>query len=90
MKNCRSPPRKEHAFMQRMQQLHSMMAVASLKSYERLAEEHVARLKRLVPAFEKLYDKMPVKQKVIADQVFRENAEKRTAAQAGGSSPPSH
>ena len=79
----------QRAFAERARQLRSMTAVANLKSYERLAEAHVARLKRLVPAFEKLYASMTAKQKLNADEMFRERAERRAAARESGSSQPS-
>jgi periplasmic protein CpxP/Spy len=66
----------QRAFMRRTQQIGSMNAVASLKSYEGLAEAHVQRLKRLIPAFEKLYAAMPAPQKKLADKVFQESAER--------------
>jgi periplasmic protein CpxP/Spy len=69
----------ERAFMKRARQLSSMNAVANLKSYERLAEAHVQRLRKLVPAFQNLYAAMPAEQKKLADEVFRESAEKHAA-----------
>jgi periplasmic protein CpxP/Spy len=54
-----------------------MNALQNMKSYEQLAEAHAQHLQKLVPAFQNLYDAMPDQQKRLADQVFRENAEKR-------------
>ena len=79
----------ERAFNKRMRELDTMNAVDSLKSYERLAEAHAQRLKRLVPAFEKLYAALPLKQKKLADKVFREDIQKHAPPQEGGSSQPS-
>ena len=79
----------ERAFNKRMRDLDTMNAVDSLKSYERLAEAHVKRLKRLVPAFEKLYAALPPKQKRLADKVFHEDIQKHAPPQEGGSSQPS-
>ena len=78
----------ERAFNKRLRDLDTMNAVDSLKSYERLAEAHVKRLKRLVPAFEKLYAALPAKQKKLADKVFREDIQKHAPPQEGGSSQP--
>jgi protein CpxP len=66
----------DQAFMQRAQQFSKMSAVENMRSYEQIAEEHTQRLQKLIPAFESLYDAMPDQQKRLADQVFRENAER--------------
>ena len=80
--------RMERAFNKRMRELDTMNAVDSLKSYERLAEAHAKRLKRLVPAFEKLYAALPPKQKKLADKAFREDIQKHAPPQEGGSTQP--
>jgi protein CpxP len=63
------------AATQRAEQLPSMNAVQDMKSYEDLAEAHVQRLQKLLPAFETLYNAMSPEQKQIADRVFRGTAE---------------
>jgi periplasmic protein CpxP/Spy len=45
-------------------------AVDDLKSYEALAEAHADNVKKLIPAFETLYDTMSDAQKKRADTVF--------------------
>ena len=65
------------AATQRAQQLSSMNAVQDMQSYEQLAEAHVQRLQKLIPAFEALYNSMSPEQKQAADQSFRANAERR-------------
>jgi protein CpxP len=71
------------AAMEHAQQVPSMGAVEDLKSYEQLAEAHVQRLQKLIPAFESLYNTMPAQQKQVADQVFRANAESRAQNRPG-------
>jgi len=66
----------DQAFMQRAQQFPRMNAVQNMQSYEQLSREHAQRVEKLVPAFQKLYEAMPDRQKRLADQVFRANAEK--------------
>jgi hypothetical protein len=63
--------------MNRAQQIPSMNAVQDMKSYQQLAEAHVQRLQKLIPAFEALYNAMPPQQQQLADQVFRDNADRR-------------
>jgi protein CpxP len=70
----------DQAFMQRAQQFPTMNAVQNMQSYEQLAEEHAQRVKRLIPAFENLYNAMPEQQKQLADQVFRARAERHIGA----------
>jgi len=48
----------------------SLTAVDDLKSYERIADEHADGLKKLIPAFETLYDAMSDDEKKNADTVF--------------------
>src|SRR5216684_147633 len=45
-------------------------AVDDLRSYEEVAETHVAGLKKLIPAFQALYDTMSPEQKKNADAAF--------------------
>jgi hypothetical protein len=47
-----------------------------LQSYEALAQQHVDRLQKLIPAFVALYDEMSPTQKANADRVFRGRAER--------------
>jgi hypothetical protein len=61
---------------ERSQNLHAMNAVDDLRSYEKLADAHADGLKKLVPAFEALYNTMSEDQKKTADVVFAEH-EKR-------------
>jgi hypothetical protein len=60
----------------RAESLHKMNAVEDLRSYEKLADAHADGLKKLVPAFETLYNSMSEDQKKTADVVFAEH-EKR-------------
>lgn len=71
------------AAMEHAQQVPSMGAVEDLKSYEQLAEAHVQRLQKLIPAFETLYNTMPAEQKEVADQVFRANVASRAQNRPG-------
>ena len=65
----------DEAAERRAAQLPTMNAVEDLKSYEQLAQQHVDRLQRLIPAFAALYDTMSPRQKETADRVFRGRAE---------------
>lgn len=60
----------------------SMSAIDNLKSYEAIADAHADGMKKLVPAFEALYDKMPDAQKKMADAVFNQRARARTKTKA--------
>jgi periplasmic protein CpxP/Spy len=55
---------------ERAEKLHAMNAVEDLRSYEKLADAHADGLKKLVPAFEALYNSMSEDQKKTADTVF--------------------
>jgi hypothetical protein len=61
---------------ERSEKLHAMNAVDDLRSYQKLADAHADGLKKLVPAFEALYNTMSKDQKKTADVVFAEH-EKR-------------
>lgn len=74
----------DRVLAERTQQFPSMNAVEDMQSYERVAEAHVQHLKKLMPAFQTLYDSMSPEQKQKADQVFR--ARSGTRAQAGAAS----
>jgi periplasmic protein CpxP/Spy len=70
----------DDAAAQRVEQLPTMTALQDMQSYEQLAEAHVQRLQKLIPAFETLYNAMSPQQKEIADRVFRGTAERHAAA----------
>ena len=55
---------------ERSENLHAMNAVEDLRSYQRLADAHADGLKKLVPAFEALYNTMSDDQKKNADAEF--------------------
>ena len=55
---------------ERSAKLKTMTAVEDLKSYQAVADEHSESLRRLIPAFEKLYAGMPADQQKRADLVF--------------------
>jgi periplasmic protein CpxP/Spy len=70
----------DEAAAQRAQQLPTLNALQDMQSYEQLAEAHVQRLQKLIPAFESLYNAMSPQQKEIADRVFRGSAERHAVA----------
>jgi periplasmic protein CpxP/Spy len=74
----------DEAAQQRAQQFATMTAVDNMQSYEKLAEDHVQHLQKLIPAFQALYDTMSPDQKKTADQVFRAGAEAHAQAQKSG------
>jgi hypothetical protein len=55
---------------ERADALGEMNAVQDLRSYEKLADAHADGLRKLVPAFEVLYNSMSEDQKKTADKVF--------------------
>jgi hypothetical protein len=61
---------------ERSANINKMNAVDDLRSYEKLADAHADGLKKLVPAFEALYNTMSDEQKKNADVVFS-NFERR-------------
>ena len=65
----------DQAFTQRAQQYPTMNAVQNMQSYQQIAEDHAQHVQKLVPAFDNLYNAMPAQQRLLADQVFRANAE---------------
>jgi hypothetical protein len=67
----------DQVLMQRSQQFQSMNALQNMQSYGQIADAHAQHVQKLVPAFANLYNAMSDQQKRVADQVFRENAEKR-------------
>jgi len=58
------------AIAKRKQNRGTMTAVDDLRSYEEVTETHLAGLKKLIPAFQALYDTMSPEQKKNADVVF--------------------
>jgi len=64
---------------QRAKARDNMSAVEDLKSYEAIADAHADGLKKLVPAFAALYDKMSDAQKKNADAVFGHHPRHRAA-----------
>lgn len=68
---------------QRTKNIKTMSAVDDLRSYETLAEAHADGLKKLVGAFQPLYDSMAPDQKKNADAVFQSAQQRRTAAKSG-------
>lgn len=58
----------------------AMSAVDNLRSYEAITDAHEDGLKKLVPAFEKLYASMSDAQKKTADAVFSQRTRARAAA----------
>lgn len=71
---------------QRQQQASKMNALDNLRNYEAIADAHADGLKKLVPAFEQLYDTMPAAQKKVADRVFSQQARQHSTAHATPSS----
>ena len=55
----------------RAAKIKTMNAVEDLKSYSEILDAHSNGIKRLIPAFEKLYNSMSEDQKRIADTVFK-------------------
>lgn len=55
-------------------------AVDDLKSYEEITDAHDDGLKKLVPAFQALYDSLSDAQKKTADSIFRGDIAKRSAS----------
>jgi len=70
---------------QREQKAKSMTALDNLRSYEEITDAHAEGMKKLVPAFEQLYDVMPDAQKKVADAVFDQRV---PASPASSKAPP--
>lgn len=66
----------------RYAKLRIMTAVENLQTYSEIAQAHADGLKKLVPAFDTLYQSMSDAQKKIADAVFRGMAERHRAKAA--------
>jgi len=60
---------------ERNAKLRTMTAVENLQTYANIADAHADGLKKLVPAFDNLYQSMSAAQKKDADAVFRGIAE---------------
>ena len=60
----------------RESKMKTMSAVDDLRSYRMITDEHADGLKRLIPVFEILYDKMSPAQKAVADHVFEQGQHK--------------
>ncbi|HEX9464267.1 MAG TPA: Spy/CpxP family protein refolding chaperone [Alphaproteobacteria bacterium] len=74
----------EAVIKERAQNYKNMTAVDDLRSYEKISEVHEDGMKRLIPAFQSLYDSMSDTQKKNADNVFRSH--QRRAARANQAS----
>jgi hypothetical protein len=70
----------DQAFQGRVKALPTMTAADNVKSYAQLSAEHAKEMQKLVPAFQALYDTMSDSQKVVADQVFRNDAKRGAPA----------
>jgi protein CpxP len=70
----------DQTLMQRAERFPTMNAVQDMQSYAELAEQHAEDVKKLIPAFENLYNAMSEQQKQLADRVFRANAERHMGA----------
>lgn len=60
----------ERMLQERHQNVKSMTAVDDLQSYENIAQAHADGLKKLIPAFQALYNDMSDAQKKTADETF--------------------
>lgn len=67
---------------QRRKNTKTMNAVDNLRGYEEITAAHADGLKKLVPAFEKLYGQMSDAQKKTADTVFNQRGRARAPAQS--------
>jgi len=67
---------------QRSRNAQAMTAINDLRSYEEIAEAHADGVKRLLPAFQALYDTMSPEQKKAADAAFRHHGGRNTAHKA--------
>lgn len=69
-------------FALRNKETATMSAIANLRNYQEIADAHAAGMKKLVPAFARLYDAMSPAQKKNADLVFRQRAAAHAAHKA--------
>jgi protein CpxP len=74
--------RMDDVLAKRSQDLKAMTAVDDLRSYRDMTEVHYDNLKKLVSAFEPLYDSLTADQKKAADTMFAQ-AQTRQHAQKG-------
>jgi hypothetical protein len=73
----------DETYQSRLQALGSMNATENMKSYARISMQHAQNVENLVPVFDALYASMSDAQKHIADQVFRDDANRGEQAQRG-------
>jgi len=66
----RQNERSVHKLVEARHANESASAIDDLKSYEKIADAHAAGLKRMIPAFQALYDTMSSEQKESADSLF--------------------
>lgn len=64
------------AYQQRAATFEKMNAVENMQSYAQIEQTRAQDLQKLVPAFQTLYASLSDEQKKLADQVFRNRAEK--------------
>ena len=72
----------------RSEKAKTMSAVDDLKSYSDIAVAHAEGLKKFIPVFEALYDKMSDDQKKNADMIFRSHQHKASKGTASKSATP--
>ena len=73
----------DQAFDTRARAMSTMTAAENMKSYAKVSEQHAKDMISLGPLFDALYATMPDAQKRTADQVFRDNANRRPAGPRG-------
>lgn len=73
---------------QRRQSGKSMSALHNLRGYADITQAHADGMKKLVPAFEKLYGQMSDAQKKVADNVFNQRVRERATARSKPAAPP--
>ncbi len=73
----------DQAFDSRARAMSTMTAAENIKSYAKVSEQHAKDMVSLGPLFDALYATMPDAQKRTADQVFRDNADRRMAGTRG-------
>jgi hypothetical protein len=66
-------------YQQRAQKVSSENAVQNLQSFAKIQKDQANDMQRLVPEFKTLYSKLTPQQQKIADQTFREHAERAQA-----------
>ena len=64
----------DQAMRRRMDRLPTMNAEQNMRSYMHVAAAHARSMRKLLPAFEHLYNTMSPGQKAAADRVFRNDA----------------